>query len=145
MTKLIVSSALIIYRKNPQFEVVLVKRNKNQRAFPGPWVFPGGKVDNNDSQIPVDKVHPLKDLIVCAVREFFEETGILPGFSGDPAKLTPFREQLLRGEDGFNELCRLLNYQVPVSKIINLGRRVTPPITPVRFDTHYFLLEEVGA
>ena len=44
--------------------LLLLKRSDNDRAFPGQWCFPGGKMD------------PGETLKEACVREFFEETGI---------------------------------------------------------------------
>lgn len=142
MVKFIRSSVLILYREIPQLEIVIVQRAKNQRAFPAHWVFPGGKVDEDDLIVPKDAQAPQEDLMVCCIREFFEETGILPAYSGESEKLASYRKGLLDGQMIFSEVCQRINYKIPISKMINLGRRVTPPIMPFRFDTSYFLLKD---
>ena len=46
-------------------EVLLLQRNSGRGAFAGYWVFPGGRVDDDDF-----------DDVACAVREAAEETGL---------------------------------------------------------------------
>lgn len=61
-------------------EVLMVKRNPDQRFMPGVWVFPGGAVD--DAEGSDEDAHRL-----CAIRELQEEAGIqLP----DPEALVPW-------------------------------------------------------
>ncbi len=46
-------------------EVLMLQRNAGRGAFAGYWVFPGGRVDDDDV-----------DDVACAVREAQEETGL---------------------------------------------------------------------
>lgn len=54
-------STLVIDAKN---HILLTKRNKKLRSFPGAWVNPGGRLDSGES------------LNTCALRELKEEVGI---------------------------------------------------------------------
>ena len=45
-------------------KILLVKRTKSMKRYPGLFGFPGGKVEDNESTLD------------CARRELFEETGI---------------------------------------------------------------------
>ncbi len=47
-------------------EVLLLQRNSGRGAFAGYWVFPGGRVDDDDAND-----------VACAVREASEETGLI--------------------------------------------------------------------
>lgn len=61
-------------------EVLMVKRNANQRFMPGVWVFPGGAVDVGEGSD--EDAHRR-----CAIRELEEEAAIaLPG----PEALLPW-------------------------------------------------------
>lgn len=55
------------------FETFLMRRSATMRFAPGMYVFPGGRVDNDD----VSNVDELTSYINCAVREVFEETGVV--------------------------------------------------------------------
>jgi 8-oxo-dGTP pyrophosphatase MutT (NUDIX family) len=72
------AASLILLRDSADgAEVLLVKRNPEQRFMGGAWVFPGGAVDAGEGSDPA----------VTAVRELEEEAGIeLPA----DAELVPF-------------------------------------------------------
>lgn len=132
MARILPASALILHRSNPQMGVFLVKRASHQRVFPDYWSFPGGRLE----PFPAGEQETFQ---TCALREVFEETGILPGCQNRP-KLAELRRQLQRQQLTFAELQALLNYTLPDLQAI--GQRVTPPNHPIRFDTHYFMLCE---
>ena len=83
-------------------EVLLLRRNQKAGFAPGAYVFPGGRVDAADSEIAIlDRIDSLTSkeaalrleltdgqpsgiaYYVAAVRETFEETGILIAVSTD--------------------------------------------------------------
>jgi glyoxylase-like metal-dependent hydrolase (beta-lactamase superfamily II)/8-oxo-dGTP pyrophosphatase MutT (NUDIX family) len=82
-------------------EIYLVERAPELRFFGGYWAFPGGVLDE------VDRLHEGEDVAAalerCALRELFEETGILPEplLGAVPAaRRSALRERLLqRGRD----------------------------------------------
>ncbi len=62
------------------FETFLMRRSATMRFAPGMYVFPGGRVDDDD----VTDGDELSGFLNCAVREVFEETGVvLPQQPGD--------------------------------------------------------------
>src|SRR3954462_4560915 len=67
-------------------EVFMIVRHEKSDVHAGALVFPGGRVDPEDSELAVDQgVFPAQDrvddrmaaLYVAAVRETFEECGVL--------------------------------------------------------------------
>lgn len=106
------AAALILWTRNPEFRIFVVRRAEHMRAFPGNWSFPGGGLEAQDYQsLPAqDTALPEAAARQAALREVFEETG------------------LLRSKPSLEEL-------------VSLGLRVSPPIVPRRFVTHYFALE----
>ena len=70
---------LILYRQRAGLEVFLVTRSIELNFLGGYLAFAGGKVEPGDESIPLadglDTEAP--ELLGCAVRELFEETGIL--------------------------------------------------------------------
>jgi 8-oxo-dGTP pyrophosphatase MutT (NUDIX family) len=71
------AATLILLRDGPSGpEVLLVKRNPEQRFMGGAWVFPGGAVTDGDGGPPG-----------TALRELREEAGIA---MSDPGALVPF-------------------------------------------------------
>jgi len=57
---------LLIKNKNTEYQLLLLRRKKHMRAYPGDWCFPGGRFERKD--------HSLEN---TAWRELREETGIV--------------------------------------------------------------------
>jgi 8-oxo-dGTP pyrophosphatase MutT (NUDIX family) len=124
------------------------KRRMDQKFMPGKYVFPGGRLDPEDGKLPlVDDFAPtelrklLKEmrggasrrraraLALTAVRETFEETGLLVGAKG----VRPDGPALAKW-DAF-----LANGVVPrLAQMTLLARAITPPGRTRRFDTRFF-------
>lgn len=148
-------------------EVFWIKRSEKV-AFMGGWhAFPGGGLARPDAGIPVQGTPQglgtegepaagwpeslragdegpdvVPGLLACAVRELFEETGILlssPAVAAD--RLEEARRALLAGERPFAEILQGLGAAADASRLVWAGRWVTPPFAPVRFDNRFFLLE----
>jgi len=92
------SAAVGLIRKaGTGFELLMLKRIGQLREFPDMYAFPGGKVEEQDliekweTQYPEfkpDRRHPDLTYRICAIRELFEETGILvcKKLDGSPVK-----------------------------------------------------------
>ena len=90
-------------------------------------------------------------LEIAAIRELFEETGILlveellPDRHDGPVtslgQLDDARRRLLRGETGFGDIIGELDLTPDASRLTFAGRWLTPPFGPLRFDNRFFLLE----
>jgi 8-oxo-dGTP pyrophosphatase MutT (NUDIX family) len=79
-------------------QVLVLRRGPTAKFMPNSYVFPGGKLDELDAQFPrimtnfdkgednqpirlgLDSDFPLR---VCAIREMFEESGLLPVVDGN--------------------------------------------------------------
>jgi glyoxylase-like metal-dependent hydrolase (beta-lactamase superfamily II)/8-oxo-dGTP pyrophosphatase MutT (NUDIX family) len=115
----------------------------------GGWhAFPGGGLSRTDAALPVDgePTHLVEELVsgllACALRELFEETGLLLARpSSDPASLARAQRALLAKERTFADILEVLGVRLDASRLVWAGRWVTPPFTPVRFDNRFFLLE----
>lgn len=140
MTKLIRAAALILWSE-ASGQVLLVRRAENMRAFPGYWTFPGGTLDAEDAL--ASEYSALDDAPerLCALRELFEETCLLPGLDSAQAQLSGFQAELLSQQLSWQDFCQQLNYQPDLAALETLGWRVTPPFAPRRFDTQYYLLQ----
>jgi len=157
------SSTLILLRDEPRgegpFSVLMLERH-GSITFPGVHAFPGGIVDPGDSEI-VDALLPATqtwaargegdtpdDALpywVAAVRELFEEMGILLAIRDGrlvdgplDGALVDLRRRLLGGEP-FNALLaeRAL---VPATDALHyFARWITPRMNPKRFDTRFLV------
>jgi endoribonuclease LACTB2 len=137
------ASAIILIKDH---QVLLAQRNP-ALSFLGGWhAFSGGKLDETDSKI---RVHNCQDVdlerfIVCAVRELFEEVGVLLVRNGD--KLTrgqraSLHDDLISGRSSFGEILDDWGLWIDAEDLHYTGFWTTPNFSPVRFKTRFFLAE----
>ncbi|MBU6367722.1 MAG: MBL fold metallo-hydrolase [Gemmatimonadetes bacterium] len=138
-------------------EVLMLRRAERGGDFrSGAAVFPGGVLDPRDRL-----AHPVVDgwddaqasarlgvaeggldYLVAAIRECFEEVGVLCA-TGDAAARQAahviWRAPLQDGRASLAELCAALDLRLPVAGWSYLAHWVTPPGMPRRFDTRFFV------
>ena len=132
-------------------DLFLVRRAEKLRFFGGFLAFPGGKVAPADAEIPVTGTEPGSDGVslsshryVAAARELFEETGVLLARREDdsfPAAgpiLEDLRNKMVSGNLPFHDVLTRLEVTIRAADFALLGRVVTPPFIPTRFDTVFF-------
>jgi len=133
-------------------EFFLVKRSPKLRFFGGYLAFPGGAVEEGDALLPMSGAGPgpERELLGSALRELFEETGIMAVDRGDlasklpPGDLAALRQLLLRQETGssvFREALITRKLSLRGEALVPLTRLITPHFSPVRFDTSFFWME----
>ncbi|MGI8883670.1 MAG: MBL fold metallo-hydrolase [Pyrinomonadaceae bacterium] len=138
-------AAAIILIKNGK--VLWAQRNPNIKFLGGWHAFPGGKLEAADCDIEVlncADAEDLKKFIVCAVRELFEETGVLLVRNGE--KLTKgqrasLHDDLISGRSGFAEILADWNLRIDAEDFLYAGFWTTPQFSPVRFKTRFFAAE----
>lgn len=136
--KVIPSSSVFFWRpNNGQTEVFLARRRKTMRAFPGLWSGVGGKVTTADRSFLQESCsggvgEELQVLKAAAVREVYEETGVLLARKALVHPIANPREVELTD---LGLVCKdyLWDWLVPA------GQRVTPKFGPLIFDTQFFL------
>jgi 8-oxo-dGTP pyrophosphatase MutT (NUDIX family) len=155
------ASTVVLLRKGREgSEVLLLQRARSSGFVPGAWVFPGGRVDPEDSDprlLPrlgglepeeaarrlglFQGVPPAIAYYMASVREAFEETGLWPGSQGpDPAspRVAEAREALLAGSAGFPEVMEELDLHIPGRNLEYIAHWITPVVEPRRYDTRFF-------
>lgn len=137
------ASAVILWReKDGEREVFWVRRGKKVSFSAGYYAFPGGKVDPEDGAVPIADAPPGgAALRVAAIREVFEETGVLlaPGAASLPLeRLGELRRRLL-AKESFAALLDEAGIELSADVLLPAGRWLTPDFSPIRFDTRFFL------
>ncbi len=142
------AATLVLVRKNGKNPAVLMGQRHSKMAFlPDHYVFPGGRLDRADyharpARPLTDRVHDLvgrtaesprkaQALAMAAVRETFEETGLVIGHPMErPARVpdswAPFYETG-QGPD--------------LDGLDYITRAVTPPFRNRRFNARFFLAD----
>ncbi|MFN2488932.1 MAG: MBL fold metallo-hydrolase [Actinomycetota bacterium] len=133
-------------------EVLLTVRPRHFRFMGGAVVFPGGAVAPSDldgrwarasARSPVAAPAELHEAggaaalgsFVCALREAFEEVGLLLG----EGPTHEFARADAAQPERFLERCLDLGVVLSTDQLVPAGRWVTPVGSPVRFDTRFFL------
>jgi 8-oxo-dGTP pyrophosphatase MutT (NUDIX family) len=151
------SATIMLLRDGPSgVEVFMVKRHHQIDFASGALVFPGGKLDEHDKDQALrnhtDGAQNLDDLrlslAACAIREGFEESGILlarkPGQSDyiDAAAshaLSPWRPKLNKSEVGLVDFLTRENLRLACDALVPFAHWVTPVFMPKRFDTYFYV------
>ncbi len=140
----------------PGLEVFMVKRHHQIDFVAGALVFPGGKLEKGDSDPALDEhidcagdwTAPMRALGAGAIREAFEESGILlarDARTGElvPAarleELQPYRHLLEKREAVLAEVLAKEKLRLALDLLVPFAHWITPVNMPRRFDTHFFL------
>jgi 8-oxo-dGTP pyrophosphatase MutT (NUDIX family) len=157
------AATVILVRPGPGdsgVEVFLLRRTTALEFAPGACVFPGGSVDERDADpaitgdgwvgpspaefgqllgIAADRA---RALVCAAVRETFEESGVL---LAGPSRAELVRDSaiqdqhaLLEGTLSFGDLLSRRSLALRADVLTPWARWITPEISPRRFDTWFF-------
>lgn len=139
------AATLIIVRKRR--EVLVGVRSAGHVFMPHLYVFPGGRVDPGDARVPCPE--PLSDatrarlcrsvspararaLAMTAVRETFEETGLVLG----RRTALPVRTRSPHWQPFFE-----LGVVPALGRLEYVGRAITPPNRVRRYDARFFMVD----
>lgn len=147
------ATLLILDRKaDGSIHLLMGKRHMNHKFMPGKFVFPGGRVDEDDTNVryisdydpaTLDKLRydrrdantetALRALAIAAIRETYEEAGV---FIGQTAQHNA--EPIGPGFEPFDEL----NIEPNLASMRFIARAITPPGRTRRFDARFFAVWE---
>lgn len=133
------AATVVITRQTPEGLVVfLLRRAGTVGFFPHAWVFPGGRVEAADGQVPVVGEVPQlpadeRPFAVAALRECLEECGVWLG-QGSPA---PDLQARLNARQA--TLLDAPELVVDVSRLRYWSWWITPEEEPKRYNTRFFL------
>jgi 8-oxo-dGTP pyrophosphatase MutT (NUDIX family) len=173
------ASTVIVVRDNADGrpEAFMVRRDPRSRFAADAFVFPGGAVQEDDyvaggsppfAGLSRDEAHrrliargsdapasPAQSLAlhVAAVRELFEEAGILLArYTHDDAggdlraetcdRLAVLRPGIQRGEVSLAGVASDLGLELVPEELVYFSHWITPPRSPRRFDTRFFVVED---
>jgi glyoxylase-like metal-dependent hydrolase (beta-lactamase superfamily II)/8-oxo-dGTP pyrophosphatase MutT (NUDIX family) len=141
------ATAVILWRDGPRGrECFWVRRGEPLRFAGGFYAFPGGKIDEEDWKIPVEKAGtPLEAAqVVAATRELFEETGVLYALGAERiAKEVrdEARRELLAGRRAFAQILEAHALHLHAEMHAFVGRWITPSFVPYRFDAQFMVVK----
>ena len=156
------------------YEVFMLRRSAKSAFAPDVFVFPGGTVDEADSSpAALERIEGLEEirlarmfrsvstplladhapelhhthrqaLLVAALREVFEECGVLfttgQGDLDDTHELAALRSALHAGTTTFGEVLEILGLRADAGVLELFSQWITPPgETTRRFDAHFFV------
>lgn len=149
------AATILLLRDDPAFEVLMVKRHHQIDFASGALVFPGGKTHAGDDD-PAWADHVLgydefdavqRGLRIAAIREVFEEAGILLARRrdgspmGDEACPMEVREAVDAGRTAFLDVVSELDARLDLSALTVFARWITPTLMPKRFDTWFYAVK----
>ena len=148
------ATLIIVDRTGTAPRVLLGKRRMDMKFMPGKYVFPGGRVDRADrfaasgGDLPALEIEKLmlemkgtpsparaRALALAAVRETFEEAGLVIGAPANGAAAPKDASWRRFHETGYTPLLTPLTY---------FARAITPPGRTRRFDTRFFCVDAVA-
>lgn len=162
------AATVVLLRESGEgLEVLMLRRHAAVEFAGDAWVFPGGTVEEADRGLPPERWRgidpaalaprfgdPARDVLglhVAAVRETFEEAGLLLGVfpprggraSALPAGLAEARAASASGDPdaagGFHAWLEAGGLVLDLGLLTYLSRWVTPPAYRKRFDAAFFL------
>jgi glyoxylase-like metal-dependent hydrolase (beta-lactamase superfamily II)/8-oxo-dGTP pyrophosphatase MutT (NUDIX family) len=141
---------VLLARSPGSHEIFLVHRADNLRFLGGFVAFPGGKVAPEDRTL-AGSADPVAVQRVTAIRELFEETGVLMARRRDGSfplpdpVLSQWRRDLLGAGPAeartFHRMLDELELSLHPEDLRYAGSRVTPPFSLMRFDTAFFIAD----
>jgi 8-oxo-dGTP pyrophosphatase MutT (NUDIX family) len=141
------STLLLLRERGGRLQVLMITRHDEAGFAAGAVVFPGGKRDEGDAALAVFCRSPGDDaeaaaLRVAAIRETFEESGILLARRRGAAELLTAAE-LRELTDGrvvpLLALVREHGIELADDLLVPYAHWITPPGRPKRFSVHFFL------
>ncbi|GJD45714.1 hypothetical protein AFCDBAGC_3591 [Methylobacterium cerastii] len=144
------ATLIVLDRRARAAKVLMGRRNAGLAFMPGKFVFPGGRIEPGDKRMPVAGAlpdyaeaaltrqvtrpphHLGRALALAAIRETFEETGLLVGTReyGPP-------EDVPAGWEAF-----ATHGVLPDLEALHfVARAITPPKRVRRFDTRFFTVD----
>ena len=144
------ATLIVVRQEGGKPKILMGKRAASHKFMPNKFVFPGGRLDFVDQRlnVPHDLAPPvmtrlrkatqarvtdnkLRGLVLAAIRETYEETGLIIGRRTD---------NRLRSSNDVWQSYFDHGVEPPLEKIDFICRAVTPTFRTRRFDTRFFMV-----
>jgi 8-oxo-dGTP pyrophosphatase MutT (NUDIX family) len=144
------ATMLVIDRSGAVPKVLLGRRHHGHKFMPGKFVFPGGRVELDDRrmsaataldprvearlmrEVRYPSPQKARGFPLAAIREVFEETGLVLGVRRSEPVRTP--------NEGWADFAKH-GVQPDLAAVHFIARAITPPGRPRRFDTRFFAVD----
>ena len=135
------AATVIVLRRDGEPAVLMGQRGDGAAFMPGKFVFPGGAVDPGyaaialtlaqpcAARLTLDSALPAQAFAAAAIRELWEETGLIMGRAAPWPDAPPDWAGLAA-----------TGHQPDASALRFVFRAVTPPGRPRRFDARFFMV-----
>lgn len=157
------ATMLVIDRTGNTPRVLLGRRHHSHKFMPGKYVFPGGRVEPSDRRVEAvtaldsrvearlmqevrrPSAEKSRSFALAAIREVFEETGLVLGTRMDGPPPAPPPGAAVRGAAGAarDQWAKFARSGVApdLAAVHFIARAITPPGRPRRFDTRFFAVD----
>ncbi|MCB9557443.1 MAG: hypothetical protein H6707_15150 [Deltaproteobacteria bacterium] len=157
------STVILARQARDRPEIFMVRRHHKNAFMANAYVFVGGRLDQVDCATTLTKrcvgrtdykavigldqdEHRNRGLFVAALRESFEESGVLlaeraDGTALETQALNREREALNDKQRTFESILEQHDLRLRCDRLRYLARWVTPAFEPRRFDTFFFVAE----
>jgi 8-oxo-dGTP pyrophosphatase MutT (NUDIX family) len=153
---LLAATLIVVDRSRGEPRILMGRRRPDAVFLPDKYVFPGGRLEVSDGDVPpvgelpphdagclarglrgADRARAARAFVTAAIRETFEETGYLVAVD------TPNTASNLPGTAAPPDWRALLEGGIrpDLGQLRYVARAITPPGRPRRYDTRFFLAE----
>lgn len=152
-------------------EVLMVLRHSKSKFVPGCYVYPGGRLDEDDYSSGIESFctgidnkkaqHLIKDAFpsekalgawVAGIRETFEEVGLLLAYEEDGSlislnseerreKFSAYRRSLYDGKIKLKDVLKEEGLTLAADRLHYFSHWITPELLPLRYDVRFFITE----
>ncbi len=140
------AATVLLLRDGPQgVEVLMTRRSMTASFAPGAYVFPGGGIDAADSlshskstrRAAQSDLHLTQ--AIAAIRESFEELGVLLARRADGSHATTADIEALDRKAPFTEQCQRRGLMLAGAEVFTLAHWITDRDLPRRFDVPFLV------
>jgi len=149
------SATVVLLRDSDRGPEILFVKRRSGDAFGDSWTFPGGVLDDDEhvaricccglAESEANSVLDVEDggldYFSTAVRELFEETGVLLVNEAVDPSLESARRALINGDARWNAFLETNGLTVACDSLFYFTHWITPTVMPKRWTTRFFLAE----